>query len=118
MRFMHVTLHVSMKKKRTGRPAKNHSARLCYEEVQRSDLRGTETLEWKTDLIEMMKNENVIRQATQDVHSDEEQHESQEADVHEDLTERDDNNTTDGRLEPAQIIEQVCKYSKTHVIAK
>ena len=65
-----------------------------------------------------MKHKNVIRQATQVVYSDGEQHESQEADVHEDLTERDDDNTNDGRLEPAQTIEQVCQYSKTHVNAK
>ena len=75
-------------------------------------------MEWNTDLIETMKHEKVIRQATQDVYSDEEQHESQEADVHEDLTERDDDNTNDGTLQPAQTIEQVCKYSKTHVNAK
>ena len=94
------------------------SARLCCEEAQGCDLRGTETVEWNTDLIETMKHENVIRQATQGVYSGEEQHESQEADVHEDLTERDEENTNDGKLVPAQTIEQVCKYSKTHVNAK
>ena len=51
-------------------------------------------LEWDTDLIETMKLESVIGQATQDVYSDEEQHESREADAHEDLTERDEETQT------------------------
>ena len=41
-----------------------------------------------------MKFENVICQATQGLCSDEEQHESREADVHDDLTERDEETQT------------------------
>ena len=81
-------------------------------------LRGKETLERNTDLIETMKLQNVICQAKKSVYSDEEQHESREADVHEDCTEQRRGNTNDGKLVPAQTGEQECKYSKTHVNAK
>ena len=57
-------------------------------------MRGKETLEWNTDLIETMKLESVICQETQGVYSDEEQHKSREADVHEDLTESDEETQT------------------------
>ena len=43
-----------------------------HEEVQGCELCGKGTLEWNTDLIETMKLENVICQATQGVYSDEE----------------------------------------------
>ena len=46
------------------------------------------------DLIETMKLKNVICQETQGVYSDEDQHESRGADVHEDLIERDEETQT------------------------
>ena len=63
--------------RKQGFAARNHG------EVQGCELRGKENLEWNTDLIET-KLENVICQATQGLYSDEEQHESREADVHDD----------------------------------
>ena len=57
-------------------------------------LRGKETLERNTDLIETMKLQNVICQAKKSVYSDEEQHESREADVHEDCTDSDEETQT------------------------
>ena len=80
--------------RKQGCVARNH------EEVQGCELRGKGTVEWNTDLIETMKLEKVICKATQGVHSDEEQHESREADVHEDFTDRD---------EETQTMESLCQ---------
>ena len=68
-----------------------------HEEGQGCELRGKENLEWNTDLmdlIETMKLKNVICQETEGVYSDEDQHESREADVHEDLIERNEETHT------------------------
>ena len=45
-----------------------------------------------------MKLESVICQAAQGLYSDEEQHESREADVHEDLTDREEETQTMANL--------------------
>ena len=46
-----------------------------HEEVQDCELRGQGNFEWNTDLIETKKLENYTSQVTQDLYSEEAQHE-------------------------------------------